>query len=152
MVMFDFFKQLFFKPQKLVIIDPDFGEISYSDGSWIMQGRWQILEKKAHIRCIDIPGDEYGPTVKSRKFLITKKHSLDELWTLFSPELIKILAQNDLQKNDRDPKQILYIESLAGGSEQDWEVAFQSDCDYGENWIHISIAMENGKRNIIVTR
>ena len=149
--MFGFLKKLLSKNKELVIDDPDFGEIAYKNGSWIMVGRWVIPELKASIRCIDIPGTEYGPSSKAREFLLLKKRSIEALWKTYSPDLLAILVQNDLAQPDSNPKEVLHIESFAGDSDEYWEVAFQTDATNTGDWMYICIEIRNEIHRIVTT-
>lgn len=150
--MFGFFKRLILKNKALIIEDPDFGEISYNQGSWMMQKKWQLLDQGADICCIDIPGNEYGPSAKAREFLLSKKHSIVQLWLMFEPELKRILIEQNLMPSDGNVKDVLQIASLAGDSELDWEISFETNIAYEMHWTYISIAIEHGKQHIVVTK
>ena len=134
-------------------LDPDFGEIRYiKDGSWQMIGTWTRESHRAKICCIDIPGDLEGPSQKSREFLLNKKQETQKIWSSFRGKLVSVLDENSLNPSGLDPEALLFIESLAGDSEDDWEVSFEADADDDEEWIHISFVFRNGNEETITTR
>ena len=141
------------KDQERTLIDPDFGEIVlYDTDAWQMTGRWFIPENKANICCIDIPGDEEGPSQKAREFLLNKKLNLDKLWEEFSPALQDTLKKHGLYPKNENLKSTLHIESLAGEVEEDWGIAFEADTQNDKEWIYIDIEIKRGKHNIAITR
>lgn len=152
--MLSLIKKIFRGDSKEVTkIDPDFGEIRYfKDGSWQMTGTWEHESQRAKICCIDIPGDLEGPSKKSREFLLNKRQGIEDLWSKFRGKLTRVLDENSLNPSGIDPKKLLFIESLAGDSEDDWEVSFETDTDDDNKWIHISFVVRNGNEEVITTR
>ena len=158
--MIKFIKQLFKRPsleelasipKSGVLKDRDFGFISYvppskkeDEGFWQMYHEWEHPESNAKVGCSIIPGDDNGPFESSRKFLLSKRSQLSELWEFCHDELSKIVQEWYQKENTNDPKDIYFLSSLAleksGGDE--WEISFEAHDKYFWTFVSFQIKQE----------
>ena len=167
--MFKFIKKLLHRPtlEELantpnsgIIIDKDFGMISYEppnkhydEGYWQMYNSWTLPAYNADVSCSAIPGDLNGPFEESRYFLLSKKDTLNTLWELCNKELH--LIKQDWYPNDKDQniQDIYYLSSFGMGklNTNNWDVSFEAKENY--RWTFVTFEFKNNTiiNNIIDT-
>jgi hypothetical protein len=167
--MFGFLKTIFkrpsleelaAKPVSEVMKDVDFGYISYEppsvkgeEGYWQMYDDWSFPEANAKLGCSAIPGDANGPFQIARKFLLSKRDALEELWVLCSDELQKIKEQWYPKETEMSHKDIYFLSSISmeRSDSDEWEISFEAKDGYFWTFVSFQIKDNNIVGNTIDT-
>ena len=153
-------KELAAKRGSGVMKDSDFGYISYEppsaegeEGYWQMYDDWSFPEVNAKLGCSAIPGDENGPFQIARKFLLSKRDALEELWVLCGEELEKIKEQWYPEETDKSYRDIYFLSSISveRSDSNEWEISFESKDSYFWTFVSFQIKDNNILGNTIDT-
>ncbi len=148
--MFNIFKKLIpKKPEVLSLNDPDFGHITFYEsdsnpaiGIWQMHDDWEIPKDFASVCCSSIPGTTSGPDDEARAFLLSKKASLQTVWSLVADRLEVIRGKWRPDTGQQDLRQVFRLTSLSLDEPMtdppNWEVSFEP---VDGQWIFASIQL-----------
>ena len=119
----------------LAMDDPDFGRIQFDAigesefGMWQMDDDWEIPEAWAKVACCSIPGDKSGPYPEARSFLISKRHSLNDVWRIVELHLEAMRAKWRPDTGSTPLTEVFYLSALSMDhpftSPPTWEVSFE---------------------------
>ena len=148
--MFNIFKKLIpKKPEVISLNDSDFGHITFDQsdsdpaiGIWQMNENWEMPEDCASVGCSSIPGTTSGPDDNARAFLLSKKASLQAVWSLVADRLETIRAKWRPYTGQQDLRQVFRLTSLSLDEPMtdppNWEVSFEP---VDGTWIFASIQL-----------
>lgn len=114
--------------------DPDFGKITYDGedtGIWQSDDDIQMPEHKASLGFSSIPGTQEGPYPEAKKFLLSKKNDLDNIWNLCEETLRGVCKERkhlDPELPIRDQFQLTGLSLDHEHWKEDpkhWEVCFE---------------------------